>query len=58
MSKSNLNVLPRKNILRKLMWAALFVLAVVWVVKHPYQARDAWDNVAHAVNVLFAGSGR
>ena len=58
MSKSKVNVLPRKNTLRKLLWLGVLVAAVVWIVQHPYQARHALDTVVHAVTVLFSGLGR
>ncbi|UQS21761.1 MULTISPECIES: hypothetical protein [Amycolatopsis] len=58
MSKTKLNVLPKKNTLRKLLWLGLLVAAVVWIVQHPYQARHALDNVVHALTVLFSGWGR
>jgi len=57
-SKSKVNVLPRKNTLRKLLWLGVLVAAVVWIVQHPYQARHALDTVVHAVTVLFSGLGR
>ncbi|WP_167344616.1 hypothetical protein [Amycolatopsis thermoflava] len=55
---SKTNVLPKKNTLRKLLWLAVLVAVVVWVVQHPYQARHALDSVVHAVTVLFSGLGR
>ncbi|WP_435061911.1 hypothetical protein [Amycolatopsis thermoflava] len=57
MSKSKVNVLPRKNTLRKLLWLAALLVAVVWVVQHPYQARHALDTIVHALSVLFSGLG-
>jgi CDP-diglyceride synthetase len=53
------SVLP-KNTLKKLVWGlAFFVLIVwiVWIVKHPYQARDAVHTFTHALSVLFSGWG-
>lgn len=54
---SKTNVLPKKNTLRKLLWLAVLVAVVVWIVQHPYQARHALDSVVHAGTVLFSGWG-
>lgn len=57
MSKPKMSVLPQKNTLRKvLLWTAV-VVGVVWVVQHPYQARDGLNHVVHALSVLFSGWG-
>lgn len=57
MSKSNIQVLPKKNGLKKLLWGLAFLALIVWAVKHPYQARDAVQTVAHALSVLFGAGG-
>ncbi|AIJ20114.1 hypothetical protein [Amycolatopsis methanolica] len=54
---SKTNVLPKKNTLSKLLWLAVLVAVVVWIVQHPYQARHALDSVVHALTVLFSGLG-
>ncbi|GAB3003506.1 hypothetical protein LWP59_27640 [Amycolatopsis acidiphila] len=56
MSKTT-TVLPKKNTLRKLLWGLVFLALVMWVIKHPYQARDAVQAAVHALSVLFSGSG-
>jgi hypothetical protein len=52
-----MSVLPKKNGFKKLLWGLAFLVLIVWVVKHPYQARDAVQTVTHAVSVLFSGVG-
>ncbi|WP_431900837.1 hypothetical protein [Amycolatopsis thermoflava] len=54
---SKTNVLPKKNTLRKLLWLAVLVAVVVWIVRDPYQARHALNQVVHALTVLFSGWG-
>ena len=54
---TGLAVTPRKGTVKKLLWWLVFLALVVWIVKNPYQARDAAQTVTHAVSVLFSGVG-
>lgn len=54
---TGLSVTPRKGTVKKLLWGLAFLALIVWIVQHPYQARDAVQTVTHAVSVLFSGLG-
>ena len=55
--QTGLAVTPRKGTVKKLLWWLVFLALVVWIVKNPYQARDAVQSVMHALTVLFSGVG-
>jgi hypothetical protein len=50
-------LLPRKHTLGRWVWRLLLVLLVVWIVKHPEQARQVAEQIGHAVHVLFVPRG-
>lgn len=55
MSKRRIDVLPHKHTVKKLLWGLAFLLAIVWIANHPYEARHALNQVAHALTVLCGG---
>jgi hypothetical protein len=54
---TGITVAPKKNTFKKLLWGLVVLALIVWVVKNPYQARDAVEAVVHALSVLFSGVG-
>lgn len=58
MSKLSMPKLGRKSPVRKALALAALAVFLVWVVRHPYQARDGLEHIVHALSVLFSGWGR